>query len=310
MDFELSQDHKVLQAAVRDFVEKEIKPIAVKIDEEHAIPDALVKKMGEMGFLGSYFPEQYGGAGLDMLSYVIVVEEVSKACASSGVLISAHSSLAANPIYAFGTEEQKQKWLPPLNRGELIGCLLLTESGAGSDAGGIATMYKREGGRVCHQRQQNLHHQRRLPGHRNRLRLVRPLAKAQGDQRLYRRSEIAGRRGLEERKQDGHPRHLHHRLRPGQPPRAGREPAGQGRQGVQRRYGHLERRADRHRLAGPGHRRRGLPTGTSLLQGAQAVRSADQRVPGDPVQAGRYVRPDRDQQADDLQGRLARRTTR
>ncbi len=145
MDFELSQDHKVLQAAVRDFVEKEIKPIAVKIDEEHAIPDALVKKMGEMGFLGSYFPEQYGGAGLDMLSYVIVVEEVSKACASSGVLISAHSSLAANPIYAFGTEEQKQKWLPPLNRGELIGCLLLTESGAGSDAGGIATMYKREG---------------------------------------------------------------------------------------------------------------------------------------------------------------------
>ncbi len=68
MDFELSQDHKVLQAAVRDFVEKEIKPIAVKIDEEHAIPNALVKKMGEMGFLGSYFPEQYGGAGLDMLS--------------------------------------------------------------------------------------------------------------------------------------------------------------------------------------------------------------------------------------------------
>jgi butyryl-CoA dehydrogenase len=145
MDFELSQDHKVLQAAVRDFVEKEIKPIAVKIDEEHAIPDALVKKMGEMGFLGSYFPEQYGGAGLDMLSYAILVEEVSKACASSGVLISAHSSLAANPIYAFGTEEQKQKWLPPLNRGELIGCLLLTEPGAGSDAGGIATTYQREG---------------------------------------------------------------------------------------------------------------------------------------------------------------------
>jgi butyryl-CoA dehydrogenase len=145
MDFELSQDHKVLQAAVRDFVEKEIKPIAAKTDEEHAIPDALLKKMGAMGFLGSYFPEQYGGAGLDMLSYAILVEEVSKACASSGVLISAHSSLAANPIYAFGTEEQKQKWLPPLNRGELIGCLLLTEPGAGSDAGGIATTYQREG---------------------------------------------------------------------------------------------------------------------------------------------------------------------
>ncbi len=88
MDFELSQDHKVLQAAVREFVEKEIKPIAVQIDEEHSIPDALVKKMGDMGFLGSYLPEEYGGAGLDMLAYVIVVEEVSKACGSNGVLIS------------------------------------------------------------------------------------------------------------------------------------------------------------------------------------------------------------------------------
>ena len=95
MDFELSRDHKVLQSAVRDFVEKEIKPLAVQIDQEHAIPDALVKKMSEMGFMGCYFPEQYGGAGLDMLSYVIVVEEVSKACGSSGVLISAHSSLCA-----------------------------------------------------------------------------------------------------------------------------------------------------------------------------------------------------------------------
>lgn len=144
MDFELSQDHKVLQAAVRDFVENEIKPIAATIDEEHHIPDALVKKMGEMGFMGSYFPEEYGGAGLDMISYVIVVEEVSKACGSSGVLISAHSSLAANPIYAFGTEDQKKKWLPPLTSGEIIGCLLLTEPNAGSDAGGIATVYKRE----------------------------------------------------------------------------------------------------------------------------------------------------------------------
>lgn len=145
MDFELSQDHKVLQAAVRDFVEKEIKPIAMQIDEEHKIPDELVKKMGEMGFLGSYLPEEYGGAGLDMLSYAIVVEEVAKACASSAVLIAAHTSLASNPIYVFGTEEQKKKWLPALNTGEIIGCFMLTEPNAGSDAGGTATMYKREG---------------------------------------------------------------------------------------------------------------------------------------------------------------------
>ncbi|AJE04698.1 acyl-CoA dehydrogenase [Geobacter pickeringii] len=145
MNFELSQDHKVLQDAVRDFVEKEIKPIAAKIDEEHAIPDELVRKMGEMGFMGSYLPEEYGGAGLDMLSYAIVVEEVSKACGSSGVLISAHTSLCCGPIYTFGTEEQKKKWLPALNSGEIIGCFLLTEPDAGSDAGSIATTYRREG---------------------------------------------------------------------------------------------------------------------------------------------------------------------
>ena len=117
----------------------------MKIDEEHMIPDALVAKMGEMGFLGSYLPEEYGGAGLDMLSYAIVVEEVSKACGSSGVLISAHTSLCSGPIYTFGTEEQKKKWLPPLNSGEKIGCFLLTEPDAGSDAGGTATTYKRDG---------------------------------------------------------------------------------------------------------------------------------------------------------------------
>ncbi len=145
MNFELSQDHKVLQDAVRDFVNNEIKPIAAKIDEDHAIPDELVRKMSEMGFLGSYLPEEYGGAGLDMLSYAIVIEEVSKACGSSGVLISAHTSLACGPIDTFGTHEQKLKWLPPLNTGEKIGCILLTEPDAGSDAGAVTTSYKRDG---------------------------------------------------------------------------------------------------------------------------------------------------------------------
>ncbi len=145
MNFELSQDHKVLQDSVRDFVNKEIKPLAMQIDEEHAIPETLVRMMGDMGFLGSYLPEEYGGAGLDMLSYAIVVEEVSKACGSSGVLISAHTSLACGPIYTFGTEEQKKRWLPPLNSGDIIGCFLLTEPDAGSDAGAISTTYRREG---------------------------------------------------------------------------------------------------------------------------------------------------------------------
>lgn len=145
MDFELSQDHRVLRDSVRDFVQKEIKPIAMQIDEEHMIPDALVAKMGEMGLLGSYLPDEYGGAGMDMLSYAIVVEEVSKACGSSGVLISAHTSLCSGPIYSFGTEAQKRTWLPALNSGKIIGCFLLTEPDAGSDAGAITTSFRREG---------------------------------------------------------------------------------------------------------------------------------------------------------------------
>jgi butyryl-CoA dehydrogenase len=145
MDFELSQDHKVLQSTVRDFVEKEVKPLAIQIDEQHAIPAELVQKIAALGLLGSYLPEAYGGAGLDILSYAIVVEEVSKACASTGILISAHTSLACDPILQFGTEEQKQKHLPALASGEKIGCILLTEPEAGSDPAALSTTCVKDG---------------------------------------------------------------------------------------------------------------------------------------------------------------------
>ncbi len=144
MDFELSQDHKMLQSSVRTFVEKEIKPLAIQIDETHEIPPELVRKISEMGMLGAYLPEAYGGAGMDILSYVIVVEEVSKACGSTGILISAHTSLACDPILHFGSDEQKKKYLPLLACGQRIGCLLLTEPGAGSDVAGIATTYRQD----------------------------------------------------------------------------------------------------------------------------------------------------------------------
>ncbi|BAI81289.1 butyryl-CoA dehydrogenase [Deferribacter desulfuricans SSM1] len=145
MNFELTQDHKVLQDTLRDFVKNEIAPIAADIDKNHEIPADLVKKIGEMGFLGTYIPEEYGGAGLDYFSYIMTVEEVSKACASTGVMISAHTSLAADPILQFGNEEQKKKYLPPLATGERIGCIMLTEPEAGSDVANISTTYRDEG---------------------------------------------------------------------------------------------------------------------------------------------------------------------
>lgn len=141
MNFELSEDHKVLTDSLRDFVNNEIKPLAIEIDEKHEIPTSLITQMSELGFMGTFIPEEYGGAGMDYFSYVLTVEEVSKACASSGVLIAAHSSLCCGPILAYGTEEQKKEFLPALASGEKIGCFLQTEPNAGSDVSNIDTKY-------------------------------------------------------------------------------------------------------------------------------------------------------------------------
>jgi len=145
MDFSLSEDHKILKDSVADFVKKELAPEAAEIDAKHEIPESIVKQISELGFLSSYVPEEYGGAGLDYMSYILVIEEVSKACASTGVLISAHTSLCCDPVLQFGSEEQKKKYLPVLCSGEKIGCIMLTEPEAGSDVANISTKYEDAG---------------------------------------------------------------------------------------------------------------------------------------------------------------------
>ncbi|MFB5652337.1 acyl-CoA dehydrogenase family protein [Leptospira wolffii] len=145
MNFEFNEEHAILRESVREFVKDQVRPVAARIDEEHKIPEELISQIASMGFLGSYIPEKYQGAGLDILSYVIIIEEVSKACASTGVLISGHTSLACDPILKFGTENQKEKWLPDLALGQKIGCFLLTEPDAGSDVANLTTTYRREG---------------------------------------------------------------------------------------------------------------------------------------------------------------------
>lgn len=134
MDFSLSPKHEMLRSMFREFSEKEIASIAAEIDESGEFPYENVKKMKELGILGLPFPQEYGGAGADTLAYIIAVEEISRACAAHGVILSAHVSLAAHPIYQFGSEEQKQKYLVPLAKGELLGAFGLTEPNAGTDA--------------------------------------------------------------------------------------------------------------------------------------------------------------------------------
>jgi butyryl-CoA dehydrogenase len=136
---ELTEEKRMLRDMVRDFAENELKPIAAQLDEEQIFPHDIVKKMGELGLMGIPFPESLGGAGMDYLAYTIAVEEIARVCGSTALTLAAHISLGCSPIYDFGTDEQKKKYLPHLCTGEWLGAYGLTESQAGSDAGATQT---------------------------------------------------------------------------------------------------------------------------------------------------------------------------
>ena len=139
MDFTLSKEHEMARQLFREFAEKEVKPLAQEVDETETFPRETVEKMAKLGFMGIPVPKEYGGQGCDILTYAMCVEELSKVCGTTGVIVSAHTSLCCDPILTYGTEEQKQKYLVPLAKGEKIGAFGLTEPGAGTDAQGQQT---------------------------------------------------------------------------------------------------------------------------------------------------------------------------
>lgn len=142
MDFLLTEEQLMLKETVDKFAKERIAPQASENERLHRFPEEVIKEAGELGLMGIAYPTEYGGAGMDFVSYFLAVEAVSRYCASTGVIISAHSSLVCDPIYRFGSEEQKQKYLPDLLSGRKIGSFSLTESGAGSDAGATQTTAK------------------------------------------------------------------------------------------------------------------------------------------------------------------------
>ncbi len=147
MDFSLNDEQRAIQETAREFARREVDPIVDEIDESQKFPREVMRKAGELGFLGIIFPEEYGGAGLGYLEYVIVVTELSRVDPSVGISVAAHNSLCSNHIYKFGDEEQRKRWLTPLAKGEKIGAWSLTEPNAGSDAAGTRTRAERvEGG--------------------------------------------------------------------------------------------------------------------------------------------------------------------
>lgn len=143
--FLLSDEHKMIREAAREFSRKEVAPKAKELDETGRFPTELIAQLAEMGFMGMMVPDQYGGAGMDTLSYAIAMEEISAGCASTGVIMSVNNSLVCSPLLAFATEEQKQKYLVPLAKGRKLGCFALSEPANGSDAVALRTTVRREG---------------------------------------------------------------------------------------------------------------------------------------------------------------------
>src|SRR3954451_18954096 len=146
MDFLLSDDHGAIQELVRDFARGEIAPVAEELDREHRFPYEIVGKLGELGLMGIPFPEEVGGGGGDSLAYALVVEELARVDSSVAITLCAHTSLGTQPIYLYGSEEQKAEWLPALTSGRMLGAFGLTEPEAGSDAGNTRTRARIEDG--------------------------------------------------------------------------------------------------------------------------------------------------------------------
>jgi butyryl-CoA dehydrogenase len=145
LNLDLTEEQKLLQKSVREFAESEVKPLAKGLDESGHFPRETVKKAAELGLTGVAFPEAEGGAGFDHVAYAIVIEEISRCCASTGVILSVQNSLYCDPIHRFGTEEQRKKFLQPFARGEKIGCYALTEPQAGSNAAALQTKAVKKG---------------------------------------------------------------------------------------------------------------------------------------------------------------------
>src|SRR3954465_5974413 len=145
MDLDLSSEHQLLRSTIRDFMTKEVAPVIEQHEREHRFPVEIVRQLGEAGWLGIPLPEDEGGAGLDYLAYAIAVEEISRVWGSLAILVAAHPSVGCGPIHLAGTKAQKDRFLVPMARGEVIGAYGLTEPGAGSDAGGTRTTATQDG---------------------------------------------------------------------------------------------------------------------------------------------------------------------
>ena len=280
MDFELTAEQREIQAVARDFAKAEIEPNAADWDREHRFPAEIFAKLAELGLMGVCVPEEYGGAGADFVSYILVLEELSRADAGVGVTVAVHTSAVTLPILGFGTDEQRARFVPPLARGDQLGAFALTEPEAGSDAGSLRTSATSENGGW------------RISGSKRFITTARHagtfLLFARTDQ-----STLKARRGLRVRPRcgahHGHARRgearaqlLDDERHRGRRPRRRRPAAARGGQGLPGRDGDARRRPDRDRGAGGRHR-------PGRLRGVALEYAGERRQFGKPIAAQQAI---------------------
>lgn len=207
--FKLSDEHVQLQQTFRDFAENEVKPLAKELDETERFPLETIAKMAEMGMMGLPVPEELGGSGIDQLGYILAVEELSKVCATTGIILSAHTSLCCWPIMTFGTPEQKEKYLKPLASGKKLGAFALTEPSAGTDASMQKSVAVLEGDHYVLNGNKVFITNAGRRGRVHRICHDQQGARHQGHHRLHSRARHAGLHYGQAREQDGSACFLH-----------------------------------------------------------------------------------------------------
>jgi alkylation response protein AidB-like acyl-CoA dehydrogenase len=290
MDFELTEAQRLFQETARQFAENEIAPIAEKVDELGEFPRETIQKLAELGFMGIAVPQAYGGAGADSVCYVVALEEISRACASHGVIMSVNNSLYCDPLLRFGTEEQKRRFLTPVASGKSVGCFCLSEPGAGSDAANQQTTARREGDFYVVNGTKNFITNGNEAEYAIVFATVNKELKHQGICALVVERGTPGFAVARLESWGSGAQLCPARLRQLPGPA---ETCSAGERGVQGRPGRAGRGEDRHRRAGGGHRPGGPGSLAGLLQTAGAIRETHCSQPGHSVHAGRHGHGDR-----------------
>ncbi len=264
----LSEEHEMLRQAAREFAQNEIVPIAAEFDESGEFPLETIRKMGLMGLMGIEVPEEYGGAGMDTLAYVLALEEICKADAAHGTVMSVNNSLFCYGILKFGTEEQKQHYLKDVASGAKIGAYSLTEPMSGSDAATMRSRAVKQGDYYVINARKSWVTSGPVADYVLLFTMTDADKGAKGISAFLIDADQPGFLARQEGAQAGHPRLGHQRDRPGGLPGARRQPAGRRRRRFQDRHDRAGCRAHRHRFPGPGHRRSRLRSQREIRTGA------------------------------------------